>query len=199
MSSACGSEASELDWLETESSSGVEGEGVSMEEDSASEVVESSVESEVGSGVESNASSSVHSGASNLRVRGRIGRRPSRAAAGRGYVSRARARASNARGRGRSRLRSGSFVGGRQQRNASGVGGRQRRNASGVCLPPQATSIDVTDTSFCYPISDLFCPLREPGPHIPDSVQICPLSLFELFFDGKVVDRILESTLAYAD
>ena len=166
-----GSEASELDWLETESSSGVEGEDVSMEEDSASEVVESSVESEVGSGVESNASSSVHSGASNLRVRGRIGRRPSRAAAGRGYVSRARARASNARGRGRSRLRRGSFA-----------GGRQRSNASGVCLPPQATSIDVTDTSFCYPVSDLFCPLREPGPHIPDSVQICPLSLFELLF-----------------
>ena len=66
-------------------------------------------------------------------------------------------------------------------------------------MPSHAKSISVNDTSFSPAVSDCFCPLREPGPHIPDSVEICPISLFELFFDEKVVDRIIESTLAYAD
>ena len=66
-------------------------------------------------------------------------------------------------------------------------------------LPPKAISITVRDNAFAPASSARFCPLREPGPHLPDGIDIGPLALFELYFDEKVVNRLIECTLAYAD
>ena len=118
----------------------------------------------------------MHSGAS--KGRGRIRRGLSRTGVRFGRAAGRRSRASGARG------------------SRSGTRGGKRISAS--TLPPQARSIEVTDSSFCYPFSHLFCPIREPGPHIPAFAQVCPLPIFEYFFD-KVMDRILNSTLAYAE
>ena len=41
---------------------------------------------------------------------------------------------------------------------------------------------------------DDFCPLREPGPHIPND-DVCVLSLFELFFDDWAMERMCSCTL----
>ena len=43
-----------------------------------------------------------------------------------------------------------------------------------------------------------FCPLRAPGPHVP-LTEVSASSVFELFFDDDMMDRILTSTLAYAE
>ena len=43
-----------------------------------------------------------------------------------------------------------------------------------------------------------FCPLRDPGPHVPIS-EVNAISLFELFFDDAAVERIVSCTLAYAE
>ena len=43
-----------------------------------------------------------------------------------------------------------------------------------------------------------FCPLRPVGPLVPLS-EVNALSLFELFFDEGVMDRILRCTNAYAE
>ena len=48
--------------------------------------------------------------------------------------------------------------------------------------------------------SDVFCPLRDIGPHIPSDVDTTsPLCFFQLFFDDYVTQQILHSTLKYAD
>ena len=43
-----------------------------------------------------------------------------------------------------------------------------------------------------------FNPLRIPGPHIPDGIEVLALSLFKLFFDDIAVERVKNSTLDYA-
>ena len=45
---------------------------------------------------------------------------------------------------------------------------------------------------------DNFCPLREPGPHIPND-DVCALSLSELFFDDWAMERMRSCTLACAE
>ncbi len=99
--------------------------------------------------------------------------------------------------RGRYSNRRGRSVQGRGR--GRGFGGRRANKKCTSNLPKGAINITVRDSAFVYPISNSFCPIREPGPHIPDDTEIDPLSLFELYFDNTVVERILESTLAYAD
>ena len=58
-------------------------------------------------------------------------------------------------------------------------------------------NITEKDTSFIP--GECFCPLREPGVYVPQDKEISALSLFELFFDDKSVNRIVRSTLSYAE
>ena len=76
--------------------------------------------------------------------------------------------------------------GGRGSRNLIGRGGKRLQSITEV-LPSNAVNI-----------TDDFCPLRDPGQHLPCDAVIDPLALFELYFDDHVVERIIESTLAYA-
>lgn len=57
--------------------------------------------------------------------------------------------------------------------------------------------ISIKDTQFDQP--EEFCPLREPGPHIPSGCDINALSLFELFFNASIIARIVHATLSYAE
>ena len=80
-----------------------------------------------------------------------------------------------------------------------GRGGR-RNKVHLNSLPKNVKDIIERDTKFvAVGGEDKFCPLREPGPHLPPNTEIDPLALFELYFHAKVVDRVLESTLAYAE
>lgn len=89
---------------------------------------------------------------------------------------------------------------GRGSRGQSRGHGRRGVAQSSTGMPTNCTSITVKDTTFsCSVTEDDFCPLREPGPHIPSDVTITPLALFQLFFDEYVVKQIIESTLAYAE
>jgi len=47
-------------------------------------------------------------------------------------------------------------------------------------------------------VQDEFCPLREPGIYLPE-MDISALSLFELFFDETILQRLLDCTLEYAE
>ena len=53
------------------------------------------------------------------------------------------------------------------------------------------------EDSYNVPKVD-FCPLRTPGLHVPLD-EVNALSLFELFFDDAMMERILKCTLAYAE
>ena len=79
--------------------------------------------------------------------------------------------------RGRSR-------GGHAASGASHVRGRKCKD-HGLHLPTDAKIISDKDNSFSLPVSDNFRPLRKPGLHIPESTEITPLSLLELFFDDN--------------
>ena len=58
-------------------------------------------------------------------------------------------------------------------------------------------SISTIDVGFQPP--NQFCPIREPGVYIPFDIEVSALTLFELFFDEVAMDRILKSTLSYAE
>ena len=77
-------------------------------------------------------------------------------------------------------------------------GGRGKHACSNSCcagreVPKEAVNLTVEDF-YSVPKVD-FCPLCTPGPH--DEVNA--LSLFELFFDDAMMERILKCTLAYAE
>ena len=57
--------------------------------------------------------------------------------------------------------------------------------------------ISIKDTQFEQP--EEFCPLREPGPHIPSGCDVNALSLFELFFNASIIACIVHATLSYAE
>jgi hypothetical protein len=61
-----------------------------------------------------------------------------------------------------------------------------------LCVP-----IIIPDSAYKSP--EEFCPLRDPGPHLPENCDISALSLFEQFFDEHVINRIITSTLSYAE
>ena len=73
--------------------------------------------------------------------------------------------------------------GGRGSRNLTGCGGKRLRSITAV-LPSNAVNITVSDNEFCSAFTaDDFCPLCDPGPHLPCDAVIDPLALFELYFD----------------
>ena len=107
-----------------------------------------------------------------------------------------------ARGRG---SRTGRGSGGSRRSNGrgrSGAGGKRSRQTQGRSSKRQASgtapvSITVKDTGFMP--GEWFCPLRQPGVYIPQDAEISALSLFELFFDDESINRIVRSTLSYAE
>ena len=67
------------------------------------------------------------------------------------------------------------------------VGKRQQTNP----LPKDAVIISVKDSYDMHAVE--FSPLRDAGPHVPLS-EVNALSLFELFFDDTILERILNCT-----
>ena len=57
--------------------------------------------------------------------------------------------------------------------------------------------ISIKDTQFEQ--LEEFCPLREPGPHIPSGCDVNALSFFELFFNASIIVCIIHATLSYAE
>ena len=64
-------------------------------------------------------------------------------------------------------------------------------------MPEVAVNINICDTS--QKSNDVFCPLRLPGPYLPRVNEVSALSLFKLFFNDSILDRIVRSTYAYAE
>lgn len=65
-------------------------------------------------------------------------------------------------------------------------------------IPATAVNIRIKDSAYQKP--DDFCPLRDPGAYLPSNgEQIDALSLFELFFDSRIMEHILHCTYAYAE
>ena len=85
------------------------------------------------------------------------------------------------------------------QRGRGGQRGIRGSVTSNLTLPSGACTITVPDTSFSRACDEQFFPLRELGPHLPDDIQITPLSLFQLYFDDQMIDEILKSTISYAN
>ena len=99
-------------------------------------------------------------------------------------------------------FRRGGRGGGGRGRGGRGGGGTMPAKKKAAAkksdsLPTNATPISTTDSKF----KDLnsFCPLRDVGPHLPPGTDCDALGLFELFFDNSIMDRILQSTYAYAE
>ena len=97
-------------------------------------------------------------------------------------------------GRGRVRSRGGGRRGKKATCGKSTRGGKRSRLQANDTAPVNITE---KDTSFIP--GECFCPLREPGVYVPQDKEISALSLFELFFDDKSVNRIVHSTLSYAE
>ena len=113
---------------------------------------------------------------------------------------RSRGRGGGGRGRGRgrgcSRGRRGS---GRRGKKASHSCGKSTRGGERSRVQANDTvPVNITEKDTGFIPAECFCPLREPGVYIPQDKEISALSLFELFFDGVSVNRIVHSTLSYA-
>ena len=98
----------------------------------------------------------------------------------------------NGRGRGNNRGR------GRGEGGRGTPQGKSRRMVPST-IPSSAKSITVEDTTFVRAVPLDFVPVRCPGPHVPHGLSISPLSLFQLYFDADAIDRIMNSTLEYAE
>ena len=64
-------------------------------------------------------------------------------------------------------------------------------------IPEDAKSITIQDTGFIEPPE--FRPTRTPGPHVAGKGDVSALGLFEEFFDDVAIDRVMQSTLSYAE
>ena len=82
------------------------------------------------------------------------------------------------RGRGGGRRGCGRGGGGRG-RGRGGGSPRKSSKKQSDGLPMCAIPIRITDSKYVDP--DVFCPLREPGPHVPPGTQASALDLFELY------------------
>ena len=82
-------------------------------------------------------------------------------------------------------------------RGSTRCGSTSRGRQSKDPVPKDAINITVR-TDCCSTPEVLFCPLRSTGPHIPLS-EVDALSLFELYFDDAVMERIANCTLEYAE
>ena len=105
-----------------------------------------------------------------------------------------RGRQTRSRGRGR--------AGRRQCRRRGALTGRGKSSRGSTKgfkkqqLPQCAKKITEEQENFAERVD--FCPLRNTGPHVPLQ-EVNALSLFELFFDDKVLTRILDCSLSYAE
>lgn len=84
------------------------------------------------------------------------------------------------------------------QDQGQGKAQADKRKSKLLQIPKAAVSISVGDTKFQEP-SDEFCPLRLPGPYLPEMNEVSALSLFELFFNDTILDQIVHGTYAYAE
>ena len=80
-----------------------------------------------------------------------------------------------------------------------GKGSRGRRNIGKkkAAIPVLCVPIAIPDSAYNPP--EEFCPLRDPGPHLPEDCELSALSLFEQFFDEQVINRLIKCTLSYAE
>jgi hypothetical protein len=105
----------------------------------------------------------------------------------------------NRRGRGRGirRSRGRGRGAGRGKGQAIGHGGTTQALAERNTIPACAVSIATTDNTFVNPLP--FGPIREPGPHLPTTMEDpTGLDMFQLFFDDSVVGRLVRCTNEYA-
>ena len=90
---------------------------------------------------------------------------------------------------------------GRQRGRGRGRGrtsGRSRTLPYLNAIPPNACPITTPDTD--HTTNAEFCPLRTPGPQLPDDCEACTeLDYFRLFFDDVVLDMLVKATKAYAE
>ena len=130
---------------------------------------------------------------------------------GQGRHGRGRGQRQGQRGRLRGRGRS---QGGGRGRGRSQGGGRGRAlsgrehgqgdtskgtgKGKAVLKPPRGVK-SISEKDEGVQLMDEFCPLRDQGPHLPEGMEVSALSLFELFFDNVVMERIRTCTLAYAE
>ena len=120
---------------------------------------------------------------------GKAGRGGKGGAGGRGGYKSSRGGGQDRTGRSRGR---GGRSGGRDKRSQCGAD-----DSRPYLLPKNAVSILSKDTGFKE--GNDFLPCRQPGPQIPDDVEVSALRLFELFFDDEVMERIIRCTLAYTE
>ena len=110
---------------------------------------------------------------------------------------------SSGSGKGRSKQRGtiqGSIQNGGSIQHESSVSkqkGKKAKTNPLDALPLSAINIQMREKADIT--HDNFCPLREPGVYLPNSIYISALSLVELFFDETVLKRLLDSTLEYAE
>jgi hypothetical protein len=112
------------------------------------------------------------------------------------------------RARGRGRVRGGGHARGRGRARGRGQERRARvRGATSVrsrsqsyhdFIPASAKPISEVDANFAP--WNVFEPVREPGPQLPDpSAFYTPLELLRLFITDDVLDKFVVATKAYAD
>jgi hypothetical protein len=124
-----------------------------------------------------------------LHARGRGGRGRNR---GQGIVGRSQ----HSRGRGRG------VLGGRARGNRYRRGRGTRRGSSSrvdfqELIPTSANAISEIDSDFQEP--EEFAPVNSPGPQLDSNDDQTGFDLFRLFINDDVLDRLVESTLAYAE
>lgn len=104
------------------------------------------------------------------------------------------------RGRGRGQRR-GRGRGGRVRGRGRGQGqGRTEAHSvpgSGAILPNTAADITTPDSN--PPPTPAFTPNRTSGPHLPPDTDISAISFFQLFFTNVIINRLVQSTIVYAE
>ena len=100
------------------------------------------------------------------------------------------------RGRGRGRGHQGELSSFHDDTQASASNSGKEKSKP-LQVPKAAVNISECDTGFQKP--DEFCPLRSPGPSLPELNEVSALSLFESFFNDSILDQIVGSTYAYAE
>ena len=75
-------------------------------------------------------------------------------------------------------------------------GGGGRGSSYTSCIPATAVSIEEKDVGFQE--CEEFSPLRDPGPQLCKDT-LSQLDLFRLYFNDKVIERLVKATIAYAE
>ena len=94
-------------------------------------------------------------------------------------------------------LQQRAIIQGGSRGTGKGSRGRQNIGRKQSAIPVLCVPIIMPDSTYKPP--EEFCPLPDPGPNLPENCDISALSLFEQFFDEHVINRIIKSTLSYAE